>query len=123
MLFVPFLTVFYRTQSHVFCSFHCFHFASQRCSEWSFLAAHSHAHRKRQPFNYLCDYAGPTPFTAEQPTLTPSKASPSSAFNSLAVMAVDSMLRVVDRAQAGSQRLHGQSDLKGRKSESVTFEA
>jgi len=33
---------------------------------------------------------------------------------SLAVMAVDSMLRVVDRAQAGSQRLHGQSDLKGR---------
>ena len=32
----------------------------------------------------------------------------------LAVTAVAAMLRVADRAQAGSQRLHGQADLTGR---------
>jgi len=40
----------------------------------------------------------------------------------LAVMAVDSMLRRANGAQAGSQRLHGQADF-GAESESDKFKA
>jgi hypothetical protein len=56
--------------------------------------------------------------------LTPKSglSSPCNAFNSLVVMAADSMLRRTKRAQAGSLRLHDQADTRGF-GESVAFEA